>query len=101
MLLRSALALLVAVALPLGAAAGDGLGHDEARRAVERGEIRPLAEILDTIRPELAGTVVGVELKRGRRGLVYEFKTLDGDGRRREIYVDAATARVRKIEDDD
>ena len=93
------LALLATLATPV--AAGERLGHDEARRAVERGEIRPLADILAEVRSSLVGEVVGVELKREHRKLIYEFKTVDARGRRLEIYVDAATAAIIKTEEDD
>ena len=45
----------------------DDLDHEEARRAVESGELRPLSEILASIAKEFGGKVLEVEL--GTRGL--------------------------------
>jgi uncharacterized membrane protein YkoI len=95
-------------ALLLGAATGLGLAdhalaegdHDAARRALQNGEIRPLLEILDTLRPELGGEVIEVNFKGKRRARphVYEFKVLNSDGRLSEVTVDAATAKIIKRE---
>jgi uncharacterized membrane protein YkoI len=99
---------LVALALML---AGAGLAysddrndghhdHDRARRALEEGRARPLAEILARVRSQLGGEVVGVEFGRERGRYVYEFKIVTSTGKLREVYVDAMTAEVLKSEDD-
>lgn len=74
--------------------------HDRARRALERGEILSLDRVLTTLRQRLAGEILEVELEREHGTWVYEFKVLRPDGRVVELYVDAATARVVKEEDD-
>jgi uncharacterized membrane protein YkoI len=74
--------------------------HDEARRAVEQGRARPLAEILDRIGPRLGGNVIGVELEREHGRYVYEFKVLTSGGKLREIYVDAMTGEMMKGEEE-
>lgn len=81
--------------------ADERLGHDEARRAVQSGEIRPLGDILAAIRDRMPGEVVAVELKRDHGRLIYELKTVDGAGRRREFHVDAASATISTEEVDD
>jgi uncharacterized membrane protein YkoI len=68
--------------------------HDRARIAVERGEARPLADILAQVRPELGGEVVGVAFRRKAGHWVYEFRVIAPAGQMTEISVDAATARV-------
>lgn len=93
------LVLVANVALP--ATAAERLGHDEARRAVMAGEIRPLGEILARVKPTLSGGVVGVELKRARGHFLYEIKWVDERGRRHETHVDAATGDVVTSEEDD
>jgi uncharacterized membrane protein YkoI len=74
--------------------------HDEARRAVEQGRARPLAEILNQIQPRLGGKVIGVELERERQRYIYEFKVMTSGGVLREIYVDAMTGELLKNEEE-
>jgi uncharacterized membrane protein YkoI len=83
-----------------GASHADDDDHDRARRALEEGSVRPLAEILQDVRDELGGEVVGVELEREDGRYVYEFEVITPGGRLREINVDALTAEILKIEDD-
>ena len=90
-----AIALLSALAVfSAGARADDDRDHDVARRAVERGEIKSLAEILQTVRDRLPGEVASVKLERERGRLVYEFRVVGARGRLLEIYVDAATGEI-------
>lgn len=73
--------------------------HDEARRAVEEGRTRPLAEILNRIQPRLGGKVIGVELEREHKRYIYELKVMTPGGELREIYVDAMTGEILKSEE--
>jgi hypothetical protein len=75
--------------------------HDRARRLMERGDIRPLHDILGRVRDDLPGRIIATDFEREDGIYVYEFKVVDSGGRVREVYVDAATARILKIEDDD
>lgn len=72
--------------------------HDRARHALERGEVRPLVEILERVTTQMPGEIVEVELERwharGERRWAYELVIISPDGRLREIYVDAATAEI-------
>ena len=68
--------------------------HDDARRAVEAGEIRPLADVLTTIKGKLPGEVVGVKLEREAGAWVYELRVVDDKGRLFEINVDAKSGEV-------
>lgn len=90
-----------AAAFGATASASGERDHNEARRALERGEALPLADVIARVRPELGGEVVGVSFKRRESGWVYEFKVIGPAGRLGEIYVDAATARVVKKKYDD
>lgn len=74
---------------------------ERAREAVEKGEALPLADILLKVRNNLGGEVVGVFFKRKRGRWIYEFRVIDRSGQLWEVYVDAATARILKREDDD
>lgn len=74
--------------------------HEEARRALEHGEVRPLAEIRRLAADRLDGRVVGVELERDGGRYVYEFKVIAPDGRLLEVVVDARTGAVLGSEAD-
>lgn len=64
--------------------------HEEARLLRERGDIVPLAELLQ--HPSLAAQrVLEAELEYEHGRPVYELEILDGDGRVRERYFDAVT----------
>lgn len=77
-----------------------GRDHERARRALGEGRARPLAEILEAVRGRLDGEVIGVEFEREDGRYVYEFKVVGADGRLREVYVDALSAEILKVEDD-
>ncbi|MBK9081033.1 MAG: PepSY domain-containing protein [Rhizobiales bacterium] len=82
---------------PVGPLLADRASHEEARRALERGEVQPLARILDLARPALAGDVVRTELERDDGRWIYEFRVVTPDGRRIEVKVDAATGEVLRM----
>lgn len=103
MTLRSGTAAL-AVAAALTAAApaplrADERQRDEVRHAVERGEIRSLADILAAIGDKLPGEVAGVEVERKDGRWLYEFRVVDGKGRLFEVYVDARTATIEQTKE--
>jgi uncharacterized membrane protein YkoI len=89
-----AAALLIAAGAP--ALARD---HDEARRAVVAGEIRPLADVLDVVKGKLPGEVVGVKLEREAGAWKYEVRVVDGKGRLFEIHVDARSGEVERTKE--
>ncbi|MET4449158.1 hypothetical protein ABIB75_007470 [Bradyrhizobium sp. GM2.2] len=70
--------------------------HDDARRAVEAGEIRPLAEILNVVKGKLPGEVVGVKPEREAGAWLYEFRVVDVKGRVFEIHVDAKSGELER-----
>ena len=76
------------------ARADDDRDHDVARRAVERGEIKPLAEILQIVRDKLPGEIAGVKIERKGGRLMYELRVVGAQGRLLEVYVDAATGEI-------
>lgn len=76
-----------------------GYDHELARRAVEAGEAKPLAEILPMVRDRLQGELVGIEFERQGGVWIYEFKVVDAAGRKTEIYVNALTGAVVQVKD--
>jgi uncharacterized membrane protein YkoI len=72
--------------------------QDQVLDAVKRGEIRSFPEIQAAAENVMTGQVVGVEVKRRKGRLVYEFKIIGAAGRLREVYVDAATLDIVRVE---
>ncbi len=96
------------IALLLAAAASDAVpparadeapDHERARRAVEAGELRPLADILAEVRTRLPGEVVRTEIERRKGRWMYEFRVIDAQGRVFEVYVDGKSAAVERIKE--
>ena len=88
------------LACPAPAAASGG-DQGQARRALEKGEIRPLDQVLAAARAAVPGEVVKLDLKHKKEHWLYELKILTPEGKRREVKVDAATLAVVESEDDD
>jgi uncharacterized membrane protein YkoI len=77
----------------------DDLRQDDMRQAVERGEIRSLADILARLRGKLPGEVAGVEIERKNGRWLYEFRVVDDKGRLFEVRVDAKTAAIERTKE--
>jgi len=100
MALLLAVAALVAAAPRLaGAHDQDEVLRDEVRRAVETGQIRSLADILNAVRRKLPGEVAGVEVERKNGRWLYEFRVVDGQGRLFDVYVDARSGEIERIKE--
>lgn len=85
-----------------GAFADDDDGdHDLARRLLAEGRIKPLQEIVETLKREVPGEMLGVEFDAEKGQFVYEFKVLRPDGKVQEVEIDATNGKVLKVEDDD
>jgi uncharacterized membrane protein YkoI len=97
---RSVLIAFVATVLMAPFARADDDDHEHARRALERGDVLPLAQILDIVGGRLGGQLVDVEFDEKDGRFVYELKVMSPGGRLSEIEVDAATAAILKREDD-
>jgi uncharacterized membrane protein YkoI len=72
--------------------------QDEVRDALKLKQIRPLPEVLAVAERVMPGQMIGVKVLRLDGTLVYEFKIINERGRLREVYVDAATLEVVKVE---
>jgi len=68
---------------------------DQARRS---GDTVPLRDILSTVRETHNGEIVGIEFKNEDNLWVYEIKMIATDGRYIEIYVDAKSNKILKVE---
>lgn len=97
-LILSALCLgLLVAAGPAHAGKGD---HDRARAALERGEVLPLATILERLEAVIDGEIIAAEFDRDDGRWLYEIEYIDQNGRIVELVVDAADGRVLEREVD-
>lgn len=94
----AAIAVATLFALQAAPALADASEQDEARQALERGEIRPLTQVLDAARKALPGDVVKIELDRDDGRWTYEIKILTAAGERREVEIDASSLQVLEID---
>lgn len=99
---------LLAAALMLAALAGAAApaaatfeDYERARAALARGEILPLAEILQRVEAETGGRMIEVEFEIGDGQHLYELELIQPDGRIIEVTVDAASGEILAIEDED
>lgn len=93
-LLRS---LLCAVCLAAGSGTGlAGEDHDQARQALEAGEILPLRTILERVERTYPGQVIDVELEREHNSprWLYKVKVLQSGGALIRLKVDARDGSV-------
>jgi uncharacterized membrane protein YkoI len=74
---------------------------ERAQEAVERGEILPLAEILEVVQEAHPGRVIEVELEFADGLRVYEVELITPEGRLIEVDVNAATGEILAFEDED
>lgn len=98
------IALLLLFALIAMPALGDRSDHDRARRALEAGEILPLAEILAAAEAARPGRVIEIDLERDDGRWIYELELVSPGGVLYEMEIDAASGRVLEVEreeDDD
>ncbi len=95
----AAAALLAAVPRPAFARDTDEHRRDEIRRAVEAGEIRSLADILNAVRGKLPGEVAGVEIEHKDGRWLYELRVIDGQGRLFEVYIGARSGTIERIKE--
>ena len=86
---RAALLLLAGAAWPARASED----ADRARRALEKGEIRPLDEVLRAARAAVPGDVVAVDLKRDDGQWLYKLRILGAAGKRRSVTVEPGPAK--------
>ncbi|WP_417409995.1 PepSY domain-containing protein [Hoeflea sp.] len=99
------LLLLITVLAPLPARA-DSDDDNHHRRvdldaAIARGEVLPLSKILDKVLPQIKGRIVEIEFEYEKGRPIYELYIINGDGRRLEYEIDARTAEILGLEDED
>jgi uncharacterized membrane protein YkoI len=98
---RAATLCLLATLAGVGLPARASEDADRARRALEKGEIRPLDEVLRAAREAAPGDVVSVDLKHDEGHWLYKLRILGADGKRRTVKVDAGSLKILDEDDDD
>ena len=95
------IALLSSFADGAGARSNDRDDDDQdlARQALQRGEVLPIARILELVAQHLPGDVIEVQLDERRGRLEYEIRVLTPSGRVRELVLDARTGAFVRFED--
>ena len=73
--------------------------QDIARQALQRGEVLPIARILELVAQHQRGDVIEVQLDERRGRLEYEIRILTPQGRVRELVLDARTGAFVRFED--
>jgi uncharacterized membrane protein YkoI len=96
------LVLLLALAVttlapPLAAREDCKRNQDCALEAFQRGDIKPLSEVLVVARTHVPGEVVKIELDREDGVWVYEIRVLTASGRIRKLEIDAKSLAVIKV----
>ena len=91
---------LVLPVMPARGQDGDGDDYDRALGAVSRGEALPLSEVMTRAQQQLRGEVVGTAFNREHGRWIYEFKVVSPGGKMRRVYIDAASGKPTKDEDD-
>jgi uncharacterized membrane protein YkoI len=74
--------------------------HEQARRALEAGEIVPLDQILQQVRSRYKGTVVELELTQEDDRWVYEVELVATDGRLLKLRIDAKSTQLLQEDGD-
>ena len=92
-------ALLLGGPIPSLARDNDHERRDAVRRASEAGEVLPLAEILQRIRPKISGDITGIDVEREHGRWRYELRVIDRSGRVLEILVDARSGEIEGVEE--
>jgi uncharacterized membrane protein YkoI len=73
--------------------------EDVARQALQRGEVLPIARILQLAAQHQPGDVIEVQLDERRGRLEYQLKVLAPSGRVVELALDARTGALLRLED--
>lgn len=97
------LLLLLAVLVPYSVQADDDDQHEwiDLDGAISRGEILSLSKILDKVLPQIKGRIVEIEFEHEDGRPIYELYIINSDGRRLEYEIDARTAEILGLEDED
>ncbi len=69
----------------------DESDHEQARRALQAGQVLPLAKVLQLVSRDYPGEVLEVELENEAGMWIYELRVLQPGGVIRKLHLDAST----------
>ncbi len=78
----------------------ENFSYDQARRALDRGDILPLEAVIKHLRRVSQGRIVSTEYEYEFDRWVYEFKVIDEQGRMSKIHIDAKQGCLLRMADD-
>ena len=78
----------------------DGDDLDFALEAVRQGKAMPLTKLQDIVTSRYKGEIIGVEVTREHKELLYEMKILRPGGKLTEVEINAMTGRIEEVEND-
>ena len=78
----------------------DNHSYDQARRALDRGEVLPLSEAMKHLQHHSSGDIVATEYEYEFDRWVYEFKLIDSQGRMSMVHIDARDGSLVQVSDD-
>lgn len=78
----------------------DGDDLDFALEAVREGKAMPLTKLQDIVTSRYKGDIIGVEITREHKELLYEMKILRPGGKLTEVEINAMTGRIEEVEND-
>jgi hypothetical protein len=68
-----------------------------ARKAYNSGQVKPLYEVISSVRKELGGNVIGVRFRRGGGSPKYELKMVSAKGALVTVTVNARNAKILNV----
>ena len=96
--LPGALLLTLLLAAP---ARADDMDYERARQALQRREVLPFVDLLDTVERSTRARMIEVEFEEEDGRYIYEFELVAADGRLIEAIVDARTGQILSIGEED
>lgn len=78
----------------------DNHSYDQARRALDRGEVLPLSTVIEHLQHHNSGEIVATEYEYEFDRWVYEFKLIDKQGRVSMVHIDARDGSLVRVSDD-
>lgn len=87
--------------VPLQASADEHDDHRRALRALERGDVLPLATLIRVVEDRFDARIIEVELEEDEGRYIYEFELITPAGSILEVEVEARTGMVLEVEEED
>jgi uncharacterized membrane protein YkoI len=70
--------------------------HEQARRALEAGQVLPLRTVMDQVERDIPGQIVKIEFDEDDGSWIYKIKVLQRDGKLIKLKIDARNGAILK-----